>query len=386
MNEKKHAKYGSPSRLYALEQCPAQVSFGKDIPDPPPSEYAAEGTVFHGYMEEFLPHFLTGKRSTVMCVEYPDMTEYVLESRRIFKEKYDSFCAKHTDVKIYYELQVKINEDIFGTSDVVLVGTNKKTKKTDVVALDWKYGQGVGVKAEENLQGIAYLIGAVKTLKLKNLGTLVVIIAQVRLEDGWSQYVIKADELPAWEKRITGIATKVRAIYEGYLPINGNMKAGSHCRFCKAKDVCPEQKKEHYDVVVGNAEELPLEDAVRKLTLDEQVEIFLKKKSIEAFLDAVAANLNAAFSAGVTHPKLKLIQKKGRRKWIDIPDEKIAKKLVKKGIKDPWDRKLIALTKAEKLCKNIDDLVEISAGATELVSVEDKRVALVTNEPQELPE
>ena len=49
-----HALFGSPSGLSALEKCPAKVAFGKDIPEPPTSAYAEEGTAFHNVMEEVL--------------------------------------------------------------------------------------------------------------------------------------------------------------------------------------------------------------------------------------------------------------------------------------------------------------------------------------------
>lgn len=123
---KKHAKFGSPSGLYALEKCPGKIAFGKDIPDPPESEYAKEGTVFHWYMERCLPLFLKGK-SIIDFIkkaneQYPDMGDYILESCEKFKEKYDSFREKHAGVQIKYEVEVKINDDIFGTSDIVMWG------------------------------------------------------------------------------------------------------------------------------------------------------------------------------------------------------------------------------------------------------------------------
>ena len=62
-------------------------------------------------------------------------------------------------------------------------------------------------------------------------------------------------------------------------------------------------------------QELPVEEIVQRMTLDEQVQVFLKKKNIEDFLDAVAKSIAHNMELGVTHPDLKLIRGRSNRKW-----------------------------------------------------------------------
>ena len=318
--------------------------------------------------------------------KYPGMAEHVEETLKRVEELYSKFYEKHTSVNIAYELRIKINELVYGTSDVVIYGINKKTKKIDVLVIDYKYGQGVLVHAEENIQCVAYLIGAVKTLGLQdNFGAGMVVVAQVRLEDGWSDYVVKAKDFKKWENRIIAIADKAKAVFDGKLPIEGNMQAGSHCRFCKCLPVCPEHRKNTQLALSHTADELPIEEQVKKLTLDEQVAIFIKKSHIEDFLDAVAKNLTQAFENGITHPELKLIQTNGRRVWVD--EERVAEELTRKGI-DPYKKSLIGITEAEKQGskKVFDHLTKIAGGKLQLVHKNHKSPAVSMQQAQELPE
>lgn len=393
---KKHAKFGSPSTLYRTEKCPGWIAYTKDMPDPPPSPYAVEGTCFHDYMEKCAPIWLTQLKTPatkainkiIAGCEYEDMPDFIWGTLLEIEKLWKSFCEKHENPKIAYEVNVKITEDIFGTSDVVFSGENKKSGLIDIIAIDYKYGQGTPVSAEENLQGIAYGLGSVKTLKInpESVGTLMVIIAQVRLDDGWTRFAFKGNEIKKYEQKIVAIVETAKDIYAGKAPMQ--LSAGRHCKFCKADGICTEQKKSTVDTVQITASELPIEEQVKQLTLDEQVAVFLKKSEIEDFLDAVAKNLTAAFQAGITHPALKIIRTAGRRAWVK--DEKlVATTLKKKGIKDPYKKKLIGITDAEKILGKgevPEKCVTLSDGKFELVRAADKRDGISFAEIKELPE
>lgn len=384
----KHAKFGSPSGLYAIEKCPGKIAFGMDIPEPPSSEHALEGTEFHKHMELYSPLFLEERGDEVVDYlqsiefKYEDMEFYLWESLNELDKLWKSFTSKHNKCEKYFELKINFGEDVYGTSDVVFVGVNKKTGKTDCVCIDWKYGKGVRVSAEENLQGIAYGIGAVNTLKLSNVGVCMVIIAQVRLNN-WSRFTFEGDEIGMWRRRIEEIVQKAKDVYEGKLPLLENMAAGEHCRFCKALSVCPKQKELVMGAVESKLEELPLEELVKKLTLDEQVSIFLKKGLIEDFLEAVAKNLNHALQTGAEHHAVKLVRTNGRRGW---KEEVTAEDLIAAGIKDPYEKKLIGITKAIKQVgeNGIKNLLTTPEGKIELVRADDKRPAIACSRLENL--
>jgi len=392
---KKHAVIGSPSSLSRIEKCPGSAAYTKDMPDAPASPHAVEGTTFHDLMEQAFPLYLenndTALEELVDGCNYPGMADDVWDTCEKVLEYWNKFQDKHVDSKYYLELKVRINEDIFGTSDVVFVGENKKSGKIDVLVLDYKYGMGVPVRAEKNLQGLAYLLGSIKTLKLdpKMVGNALIVIAQMRIEDGWSEYSIKSTEIEEWNDYICKIVQRAKDIYDWVIPLEGNLHAGSHCRFCKANGKCAEQKKKSFDDLQITAAEFPadIETFVKHLTLDEQVEIFKRKSHIEDFLDAVAKNLTEAFKTGVSHDDLKLVKVNGRRAWKEDV-EAVGEELKKLGVADPYKKSLVGITEVEKqIGKNkIDNLTRMGEGKVELVRAEDKRPALLIDQVKELPE
>ena len=53
MSNAKHAKY-SPSQLSRIIACPGSVFMSEGIEQLPTSPYAAEGTMLHSYMEQYI--------------------------------------------------------------------------------------------------------------------------------------------------------------------------------------------------------------------------------------------------------------------------------------------------------------------------------------------
>ena len=397
-----HATFGSPSGMYALEKCPGKLFLSKGLKQVPATEYSIEGTFFHDQIERLIPAALNGKpylRMICKVPQYPDMHIHIKASLEKVTDYWKRFKLKHVDCSFYVEFRATLDKkmDIWGTSDVVFVGKNKNTKKIDILILDWKYGQGVIVKAFENLQGITYALGTIKTLGFpySAIGNAMIIVGQMRLEDGWSDYTVKGSELQGWEDKIKAIVHKGTDIYNGKLDVVGNINAGEHCRFCPANywNTCSARKKLAYDAIVLDAEEFELtpemiQDKIKSLTLDEKVDLFLKKSVIEDILDANAKDLNRLISIGVKHPKLKIVQKRGHRSW-KFDEATTIKKLKALGIKKPFKEPgVIGIVEAESIlgAKKIEKLVKKSEGRKEIVRATDHRESILIDEPEELPD
>jgi len=398
MKKKTHAKFGSPSSLKRLKECPGVLAYTKDMPALPSTTYSVEGDVFHDEMETYLPKALTEKsiKPYVGPKNYPDMAAHVTATAEKVAALWDSFCEKHNNCSVAYEMQVAIDDDTFGTSDVIFTGLSKKTKKTDVIVLDYKYGAGIRVYANENLQGIAYGIGAVKTLKLpfSEIGKLMVIVAQVRVDDEWEKnnYVVAGTELQKWEDEIVTIVSLAKATYEG--KVSMRLSAGAHCKFCRADGNCKAQEEEVMNTMQSTLpdeiDDAPIIEKIRAMTLDEQVELFKKKTYIEDILNAVSINLMAALQNGASHKDIKVVRTAGRRGWIK-KEERIVSALKKKGVKekDMYNKKLVGIGEIEKLLGkgNIPKaLVQLGTGKQELVSSADPRDAITCSEPDEFVE
>lgn len=395
-----HAKFGSPSGMYALKACPAKLFVSKGLKDVPESEYSKEGTRFHMMIEHVLDAALNGKAFASMILkfpEYPDMHHHVQDNAKKAADLWKKFKAKHDKSNFYIEFRATLDKkmDIWGTSDVVFVGTNKKTGKVDVLILDWKYGQGVIVKAHENLQGITYALGTLKTLGIpySAVGSAMLIVAQMRLEDGWSDYVMKASELPTWEKMIKDIVILGKKIYDGEVSPEDHINPGEHCRFCPANywNTCNARKELVYNEVILGATEFEMtpeviQNKITAMTLDQKVELYLKKSVIEDILDANAADLNRLLSLGVKHPKVKIVQKRGNRKW-KYKDDVIVKKLQAMGYKKPFKKPgVVGIVDAEAVLgkAKIAKLVVKGEGKKEVVRAGDYRAEIEIDEPEEL--
>lgn len=166
-----------------------------------------------------------------------------------------------------------------------------------------------------------------------------------------------------------------------------DLSSGKHCTFCPAQGRCPILKRETFDMVENSASELPLEERIRHLTLDQQVAIFLRKSQIEDFLNAVAMNVQRTLESGVTHPDVKIVETNGRRGWKDSVTPEDLKEL---GVSDPTTVKisLKGIGEVEKAIGKgkIDHLVVVGGKKREVVHVSDKRSAVIGIAPAELPE
>ncbi len=113
----------------------------------------------------------------------------------------------------------------FGTGDCIIIGG-----KT-LHVIDFKYGKGVPVYAEDNPQMMLYALGAyVDYSFLYGIETVKMVIMQPRL-DNISEWQIQVSDLLAWGEELKPIAQKAFAGEGEFVP-------GDHCQFCRAKALC----------------------------------------------------------------------------------------------------------------------------------------------------
>lgn len=114
----------------------------------------------------------------------------------------------------------------FGTADCIVIGSGQ------LHIIDFKYGKGVPVSAQDNPQMKLYALGALRAYSmLYAIDTVHLAIFQPRVNDQASEWSISAAELLAWGESIKPIAALA---YEG----KGDYKPGEHCGFCRAKETC----------------------------------------------------------------------------------------------------------------------------------------------------
>ena len=213
--------------------CPPSARIEDQFPDTE-SDFAKEGTIAHEICELYIRHSLkliTKKErdkgvkkwkedvlySDDMLSHAEDYAEYILEKA----------SPKGSIVLIEEKLDFSdYVPDGFGTGDCIIIADGKLT------IIDFKYGKGVEVSAEKNPQMMLYALGAKAMYDcIYEFNTIEMCIFQPRLKN-ISEWEISIEDLEKWGNE-TVIPTAALA-YDG----KGDLKAGSHCMFCKAKGRC----------------------------------------------------------------------------------------------------------------------------------------------------
>jgi hypothetical protein len=355
--------------------CTPSARFEEQFPEQESSDYAREGTLAHELGELELQLYNEGHsfekqyhagiseitRSPLFTTDMPDeVSKYVEYTISLFEE------AKRRDELATLTLEQKFDlrdyiPDGFGTSDATITGGNI----LDVG--DLKYGKGVKVYAEKNPQLMLYGLGALLEAELlTTIDTVRLHIIQPRLDhiDVWE---LPAEELKAWAKE----EVKVKA--ESADLGTGDLVAGSHCKWCRAKNRCPALASLNLDLA-RDAFAPP-----EALSDDQLVNIYGQLPTFEEWAKDIAKYMLDEAVKGKEWDGLKLVEGRSNRKWTN---ETLAiSALRKKGFlkKDVTNTKIKGIGDIEKLVKksNFNDIVGAYVvkpdGKPSLVSEDDKR-------------
>jgi hypothetical protein len=223
----------------------------------------------------------------------------------------------------------------FGTCDVIGL-----TRDGRLILLDFKFGDGVLVDAEDSGQLMFYAACAFEDASLRDW-----------TESASREEVIagiiqpaKQDVLDVWHAPYKRIQTffaeliiSVSAAKKPHLDPN----PGDWCKWCPAAAICPaklDEAKRLQGIDTETAEGL-----AEALALADQVEPWIRKlrKTVHELMDE-----------GNDIPGYKLVRTDARRKWIDEPGAKRKLKNAKGITRDDYIiEKMITPPQLEKLCK-----------------------------------
>lgn len=314
---KKHADLSASSSSRWLN-CPGSIKAEREyieIHGQSTSEFAEEGSAAHALLEVCLskskkPESFLGKRVYKKIKADQAMVDAVNETM----EYVDKFRTEKT-IPIY-ESRVSLLKwikDGFGTVDIVLVNDD------EIHVIDFKYGKGVLVEAEENTQCMLYALGAIEEFEfLIDVKIVHLHIAQPRRES-FSSWTITRDALNEFGKDV--IEKAKLAIASDAKRIPGE----TQCRWCLVRNDCNEVYKMAAETIPGEFEDLSEVD-VHALTDEQLVKIVSNKKQIETFLKSVDDRLVTEFTMGKKITGLKLVYGRSVRKWdtdrlTDIEEE-----------------------------------------------------------------
>lgn len=321
--------------------CTAAPRLEATLPDSG-SEYAAEGSLAHAIAELKLRKALIApigpKKFANALKEHqnaplynPEMLTHADAYVDYVKGVVHSFPAKpYIAAEVRCDLSSFIPEG-FGTSDCIIIGGN------DLYVIDYKYGRGVQVEAENNPQMMLYALGALEANSLLyDIRTVHMVIFQPRL-DHLSMATIERDTLMDWG--VFTVRPKAKAAFKG----PGEFHAGDWCRFCRARGRCKIQAEQQLEVFKDNQKDPALmgaADFARVLPLLANMTTWANQVN-DAALDRLLA--------GESIPGYKVVEGRSVRQWSD--QEAAFEAIAAAGTPREmlYERKPISLSAAEKV-------------------------------------
>lgn len=375
-----HALLG-PSSAHRWLACTPSARLEENMEDQG-SEYAQEGTLAHRlgelrlrflFEKSTLDEYTEALSEIVSDPMYSGaMMEHIDAYVAFVEERMAEAKTRCADPRIFIEQTVKFDDyvpEAFGTADCIILADGLM----DVI--DFKYGKGVPVSAEDNPQMKLYALGCYLALSWAyEIPLIRMTIFQPRL-DSVSTAEISSEDLLVWaEQKLKPRATLA---WEG----KGDFAPGAEtCRWCKAAPIC--RARADYQL------ELAKYDFAQPATLtpEEVAAILLRLPDFTSWATQVTEFAqDAAVNKGVAIPGFKVVEGRSNRKYAD--EDAIAKILRKAGYKvaDIYKPKaLLGITAMEKLLGKhkmetlIAPYITKPPGAPTLVPETDKRPAINT--------
>ena len=357
-----HSNVVGGSTAKRVLACPGSVALVQQVPPKPSSKYADEGTLLHHAIaailetdkppEDFIGTFYNGV----------ELTQARLEDKLL-----PALAALDTidpDKVMEYAVEQVVGfghvlPGVFGSADLVgRIGDRG-------VLVDWKFGDGVAVEAEENPQALFYIAAAMHTTAtawaFQDVEAIDVYIVQPPVVKHWQTTVERVRQFEA------ELVMAVRASEHPDAPL----KTGDHCRWCAAKAVCP---------LVTGAVARADRAALKTVNVDELAKALDKIEILEGWIKDAKEMAQALLENGVDVPGYKLVAKRATRQWTD--EKKALTALAEAGCNAEELMELKSPAQVEKVLKKrkidmpSDLIISVSSGNT-LASADDPRPAVL---------
>ena len=306
-----HSDIVGGSSASRVMHCPGSVALVAKAPPKPSSSYADEGTLCHNAIDIILDKGKDPQEMIGMTYNDIVMTQELLDDK--VKVALDIFADKvdpDFEMEFMTETVVSFGDflpGVFGSADVL----GRLGKRA--IVLDWKFGSGVIVEAEESYQGMFYAAAAMRTPECQwifdGVDEVEIIIVQPPEIRHW---VTTIDRIKRFENEL------VAALLEAKKP-DAKLHAGDWCKWCAAKPTCPQ--------MTGAVERALKKDL--STIKPEVITLYLGNwellkewgKSLEALAFQMLEN-GVAIPAvtnqdGIVVPGKKLVPTQARRSWVD---------------------------------------------------------------------
>lgn len=339
-----HAKL-APSASHRWMHCPASVRATEGLPDDT-SEAAAEGTAAHELCSHCLLtgdapgtfldmwvdiHAKEGKARFVNLDSSPEgddamrffqVDEEMVDAVEMYVDHVGSLMPPTVDPELcgmFLEVEQRldithIHKDIFGTGDALVYDEARQ----HLHVVDFKYGRGVVVDADENPQLILYATGAARRYHNRQIAKLTAHIIQPRASHPKGpirSYEFDLIELFEQEDMLAEAAKRTE-------DPDAPFAAGHWCHdsFCKLQATCAHNRKHRLEMAGAEFGSVDVETKFpdpNDLTLEQRARVMREADSLLSFVKAVQQNEHNRAMNGSILPDFKLVAKRATRKWKD---------------------------------------------------------------------
>ncbi len=344
-----HSNIVGGSTAKRVINCPGSVALVNKMPAKPSSSYANEGTLLHDTIAEVLERDTDIEKLIGKTYEGVVLTEDLVDRKLV--PALAALEMIDPDGVLEYAVESRVGfgdflPDVFGSTDLLgRIGDR-------AVVLDWKFGDGVAVEAEENEQLMFYAAASMRTPKtawaFEGATEVELIIVQPPHVKRWTTTV---ERIKQFEQTLAGAVAIA-------LKPDAPLKNGEHCRWCAAKPVCP---------VMTGAVDRALREKVEALPNDQIGHYLSQADLLEQWIADLRQLAHGLIEEGQALPGWKLVNKRAMRKWTD--ETAAASFLTTVGV-EAYEEKLISPAAAEKLLKKAktelpaDLVVAVSSGST----------------------
>lgn len=352
---------------------------------PTDSPWADEGTKAHEHAAKAL---LTGWNDDAFDGDI-EMAHYVKGYYELVRSHADEpgrLLMVEQPLPLFYDPDAEP-----GTTDAAII----QEDGTAVFIDDLKYGAGVSIAAEGNVQLAIYALSVVEAYKDvydftdDTVVTLSIYQPRIADEPALRQWVLTLRQLREFCAPVGATVQSIKAE-----PFNQPFSpSDSTCQFCPAQAVCAERARfllgelplnDPEDLLEGKTpEEFP---APEELTLEQVANIVRAKKSLVKWLNDCEEFGTTLLASGKEFPGFKLVAGRSIRKWSD---EEVAAKFLRGMFRrhQIFEEKLVSPTQAEKMMKQkgncrpsswkkFEEIVSKPGGGPTLAPLDDPRPAL----------
>lgn len=368
--------------------CPPSALMESELPDKD-TKWSREGTLAHEFCDISIKEYFRYMTKSVCTRNRNKFRKEELYSQEMeeYAKRYLDYVIekiKGEDAYVLAETRVDFSEYVpggFGTCDCIIIQNDTLT------IIDFKYGTGVKVSAEDNPQMKLYALGAIDMFgDVYDFDKVEMCIYQPRL-DNIDESTRSVQEIVAWGDKA------VKPTAELAINGKGEFKAGDHCHFCKLNAKCKHLYQHNMEVIKDEFKDESGTLSTACLTPDDYAMILERMKLIKNWLTAIEDHvIHGILNNELEIPGYKVVEGRSIRKYRNA--DEVAKRLVENGYDESviYEKNLLSLSKLEKVLGRktfselLSDMIDKPKGKPTIALTTDKRPAYTVDSDFEVIE